>query len=103
MCKCCHLPSGNSVSLTFCEYQAALFGIHDLALHPEYVPPLREELAAELETFVESGQGLPLLDSFLKESSRLTVVEARKFHPHHHNPFGLQQQKGKKTKKLTRV
>ncbi|CAG8984288.1 hypothetical protein HYALB_00010713 [Hymenoscyphus albidus] len=50
--------------------------IHDLCDHPEYVEPLREELQTSYADFERSTKGLPLLDSFLKESARLTPVES---------------------------
>ncbi|KAI0809677.1 cytochrome P450 [Xylaria sp. FL0064] len=52
------------------------FAIHDLCLHPEYVEPLRAELLHGYDDFERTGLGLPLLDSFLKESARLTPVES---------------------------
>ncbi|KAJ0418881.1 cytochrome P450 [Aspergillus carlsbadensis] len=52
------------------------FAIHDLCLHPEYAEPLRAELEAEYSNFLHTGQGLPLLDSFIKESARLTPLES---------------------------
>lgn len=54
------------------------FAIHDLCLHPEYVAPLRAECQAQYADFERKGTGLPLLDSFIKESARLTPVESRK-------------------------
>ncbi|KAL9636718.1 MAG: hypothetical protein Q9204_002142 [Flavoplaca sp. TL-2023a] len=55
------------------------FAIHDLCLHPEYVEPLRQELqSSRYSEFEKTGQGLPLLDSFIKESARLTPVESSK-------------------------
>ncbi|KAF2966132.1 hypothetical protein GQX73_g7453 [Xylaria multiplex] len=63
------------------ELMAIWFGstivyvIHDLCLHPEYIEPIRRELEASYEDFERTGQGLPLLDSFIKESTRLTPVE----------------------------
>jgi len=53
------------------------FAIHDLCLHPEYVEPLRKECEAQYADFEQAGTGLPLLDSFIKESARLTPVESR--------------------------
>ncbi|KAK7740437.1 hypothetical protein SLS62_011119 [Diatrype stigma] len=53
-----------------------VYVIHDLCLHPEYVKPLRDELAASYGEFECTGKGLPLLDSFIKESARLTPVES---------------------------
>ncbi|KAL3462038.1 cytochrome P450 [Aspergillus heterothallicus] len=52
------------------------FAIHDLCLHRDYMEPLRAELGAEYDQFLETGRGLPLLDSFIKESARLTPVES---------------------------
>ncbi|KAL4744749.1 hypothetical protein BDW72DRAFT_199290 [Aspergillus terricola var. indicus] len=52
------------------------FAIHDLCLHPEYTQPLRAELEADYSQFLQTGRGLPLLDSFIKESARLTPVES---------------------------
>lgn len=63
------------------------FAIHDLCLHPEYVQPLREELHAGYAEFERTSTGLPLLDSFVKESARLTPVESSKLH---RSPFRLQ-------------
>lgn len=61
------------------HFQTVTFAIHDLCLHPSYVAPLRTELSAtQYKAFEESGVGLPLLDSFIKESARLTPVESRK-------------------------
>ena len=55
-----------------------VYALHDLCLHPEYVAPLREELEAQYGDFEKTGQGLHLLDSFIKESARLTPVEFSK-------------------------
>ncbi|KAL5121805.1 hypothetical protein ACEQ8H_000020 [Pleosporales sp. CAS-2024a] len=52
------------------------FAIHDLCLHPEYVAPLRDECNSQYATFERTATGLPLLDSFIKESARLTPVES---------------------------
>lgn len=54
------------------------FAIHDLCLHPEYMQPLRQECEAQYADFERTATGLPLLDSFIKESARLTPVESRK-------------------------
>jgi cytochrome P450 len=53
------------------------FAIHDLCLHPEYVVPLKQECEEQYTAFEKSGTGLPLMDSFIKESARLTPVESR--------------------------
>ncbi|KAI0481793.1 cytochrome P450 [Xylaria cf. heliscus] len=52
------------------------FAVHDLCLHENYKGPLRQELISDYESFQRTGIGLPLLDSFIKESARLTPVES---------------------------
>ncbi|KAI1132438.1 cytochrome P450 [Nemania abortiva] len=52
------------------------FAIHDICVHPEYVGPLRNEANQGYAQFERTGVGLPLLDSFIKESARLTPVES---------------------------
>ncbi|KAH8427014.1 cytochrome P450 [Aspergillus melleus] len=52
------------------------FAIHDICLHPEYVDSLRKEIESQYDGFQSTGKGLPLLDSFIKESARLTPVES---------------------------
>lgn len=60
--------------------QTATFAIQDLCIHPEYVAPIRRELESEAYAdFEKNARGLPLLDSFVKESARLTPVESRTF------------------------
>ncbi|KAI0160702.1 cytochrome P450 [Xylariaceae sp. FL1272] len=56
----------------------ACFALFDLCLHPEYIEPLRKEVQSTTwEAFEKSGGKLfPLMDSFLKESARLTPVES---------------------------
>lgn len=55
------------------------FAIQDLCLHPEYAEPLLNEVSGErYEEFKTTGHGLPLLDSFIKESARHTPLEAGK-------------------------
>ncbi|KFA71335.1 hypothetical protein S40288_09118 [Stachybotrys chartarum IBT 40288] len=63
--------SVNAVSTTI------TFAIHDICLHPEYNEPLLGELREGYQIFERPGLGLPLLDSFIKESARLTPVEAQ--------------------------
>jgi hypothetical protein len=65
---------GECTLLTF--PQTITFTIHDLCLHPEYVEPLRRELDTHYNDFEATAHGLPLLDSFIKESARLTPVES---------------------------
>ncbi|KAI1130043.1 cytochrome P450 [Nemania abortiva] len=54
------------------------FALFDLCLHPEYLDPLRKEIESTTwEAFEKSGGNLfPLMDSFMKESARLTPVES---------------------------
>ncbi|KAI1413292.1 cytochrome P450 [Hypoxylon sp. FL1857] len=56
----------------------ACFALFDLCLHPEYIEPLRNEVEKTTwETFDDSGGKLfPLMDSFMKESARVTPVES---------------------------
>lgn len=58
--------------------QTVCFALHDLCLHPEYVEPIRREIETTgWEAFDKSGgKCFPLLDSFMKESARLTPVES---------------------------
>ncbi|XDG09977.1 hypothetical protein ABKA04_009592 [Annulohypoxylon sp. FPYF3050] len=51
--------------------------LFDLCAHPEYVDILREEVqSSAFDDFMKTTKGLPLLDSFIKESSRLNPIEA---------------------------
>ena len=45
-------------------------------MHAEYTTPLRQELAEGWIDFQHHAEGLPLLDSFLKESTRLNGTES---------------------------
>ncbi|KAL2283202.1 hypothetical protein FJTKL_10088 [Diaporthe vaccinii] len=65
------------------------FAIQDLCLHPEYLEPLRQELNDGYVGFEHTGLGLPLLDSFIKESARLTPVEAQSTRRSALKPFTL--------------
>lgn len=57
--------------------QAGSFALEDLCLHPECIEPLRGEVEDYADpTAVSDLNALPLLDSFLKESSRLSVSDA---------------------------
>lgn len=62
-------------------HQTACFVLFDLCLHPEYIPPLREEIEKTgwQEFDQSSGKAFPLMDSFMKESARLTPVESGGF------------------------
>ncbi len=51
--------------------------LFDLCAHPEYVEPLRKEVeSSQFDDFMRTTKGLPLLDSFIKESSRLNPIES---------------------------
>ncbi|KAF2832236.1 cytochrome P450 [Ophiobolus disseminans] len=67
------------------------FAIHDLCIHPEYVEPLRRECQTQYADFERTGAGtaLPLLDSFIKESARLTPVESLSTRRSALQPFSL--------------
>ena len=65
---------------TMTTYSSALQAIYDLALHPEYIAPLREEI--EAAPVDENGMytkdalsGMRKLDSFIKESQRLAPTD----------------------------
>jgi hypothetical protein len=48
-------------------------------LHPEYVEPLRKEFEGPAyQVFEATGKGLPLLDSFIKESARFSPLDNSK-------------------------
>ncbi|OAL01486.1 cytochrome P450 [Phaeosphaeriaceae sp. SRC1lsM3a] len=66
-----------------------VYVMHDLCLHPEYVEPMRRELEKSYGDFERTGQGLPLLDSFIKESARLTPVESMSVRRCALQPFSL--------------
>lgn len=52
------------------------FAIYNLCEHSEYIEPLRKEVqGSEGSSFLIQGEGLPLMDSFLKECARWTPVE----------------------------
>jgi cytochrome P450 len=66
------------------------FAVHDICLYPEYLAPLRKELdSGEWEHFEQTGKGLPLLDSFLKESGRTTPTESMSSRRMALEPFSL--------------
>ncbi|KAF2967330.1 hypothetical protein GQX73_g6256 [Xylaria multiplex] len=52
------------------------FTVQDLGRHPEYVKYLRAELQEQYGGFERTGKGLPLLDSFIKESARQHPIES---------------------------
>jgi cytochrome P450 len=55
---------------------SATFALFALCNHPEYAEPLRAELQSdEWVKFIETSNGLPLLDSFIKESARMQPMD----------------------------
>ncbi|KAI1120565.1 cytochrome P450 [Nemania abortiva] len=51
--------------------------LFDLCENPDYIEPLRKEVESpEFGHFIRTTKGLPLLDSFIKESSRLSPIES---------------------------
>ena len=56
--------------------QTVSFALVDLCTYREYTSSLREELVEGWDDFAREAKGLPLLDSFLKESTRLNGTEA---------------------------
>jgi cytochrome P450 len=55
---------------------ATTFAIRDICMHPEYLDPLRAEIESSAYLKWEAtGTGMPLLDSFLKESARLNPLD----------------------------
>ena len=60
-------------------FQSLTFAIHELCKHPEYLEPLRQEIASMSNgSDTDNYEELPLLDSFLKESGRLNPLDSRK-------------------------
>ncbi|KAI9814562.1 MAG: hypothetical protein M1827_003117 [Pycnora praestabilis] len=48
------------------------FVLYNLCIHPEYIDPLREEIARKgNDEFTSQNEDMPLLDSFIKETARL--------------------------------
>ncbi|OAL55016.1 cytochrome P450 [Pyrenochaeta sp. DS3sAY3a] len=55
---------------------ATTFAVKDICMHPVYVEPLRRELESPAYAIWEAtGSGLPLLDSFIKESARVNPLD----------------------------
>jgi cytochrome P450 len=65
------------------------FTFHDIGRNPEYLQYLRAELDNHYAEFERTGKGLPLLDSFLKESARLHPVESMSTRRHVMQPYEL--------------
>lgn len=56
---------------------ATTYAVVDLYSRPEYIDSLREEIASPaFDEFRATGEGLPAMDSFLKESARLSAFES---------------------------
>ncbi|KAI4173842.1 MAG: hypothetical protein LQ348_006460 [Seirophora lacunosa] len=58
------------------------FALADLSRQTECLDPLRQELLGEWDGFKRKAEGLPLLDSFIKESTRLSGTEWGKVFSH---------------------
>ena len=59
---------------------AVTFALLDLYTRPQYIEPLRAELeTTDLNALEGDSEELPLLDSFLRESARLSAFESSKF------------------------
>ena len=78
--------------LIFCwvltSWQLIIFSLYELCLHPEYIEPLRKEIArVSDQKFTDQNEEMPLLDSFVKETARLHPIVMIKFSPlpHRHN------------------
>jgi hypothetical protein len=55
------------------------YALIDLYTRPEYIAPLREEVeGSQFDHFRVSSQGLPRVDSFIKESARLNLFDSSK-------------------------
>lgn len=60
------------------HFQTSTYILYDLATHPEYVQPMREEVEAALsdEGWTHAAiNKLSKVDSFIKESLRLSIIE----------------------------
>ena len=58
---------------------ATAYAMMDLAMHQDHIEALREEVNGEkYKDFESTTEGLPLLDSFIKESARMTAFDAGK-------------------------
>ena len=70
-------PISRRSDLTY-RLQTTMQVIEDLCTYKEYVAPLRQELEAWTRNFSKKLDELPLLDSFIKESTRTRSFEASK-------------------------
>ncbi|KAK4446672.1 cytochrome P450 [Podospora aff. communis PSN243] len=66
-----------------------IYALEDLCLHPEYLDPIREEIRTQYSSYEATTRGLPLLDSFIKESARLSPVESQSCRRRAIAPFTL--------------
>jgi len=66
-----------------------IYALEDLCLHPEYLEPIREEIRTQYSDYESTTRGLPLLDSFIKESARLSPVESQSCRRRAIAPFAL--------------
>ncbi|KAF2819134.1 cytochrome P450 [Ophiobolus disseminans] len=67
-----------------------IFAVRDLCIHPEYVDLLRKEFEGpSYEAWERTGYGLPLLDSFLKESARMNPIDSVSVRRKALKPFDL--------------
>jgi cytochrome P450 len=57
-------------------FKALVYALYDLVDNPSYITLLREELASAPDGWLSSLNDLPLLDSFLKESTRLSPSDS---------------------------
>ena len=75
-CGCRHTELLSSFTI---GQQATTYALIDLYSREEYVEPLLNEVQGQhFNDFKTSGDGLPLLDSFLKESARVSAFESSK-------------------------
>lgn len=65
----------SQITVYISHMQTIAFALADLCTHNDYTRPLRQELAESWNDFERDAEGLPLLDSFLKESTRLNGTE----------------------------
>ncbi|PQE19390.1 cytochrome P450 protein [Rutstroemia sp. NJR-2017a BBW] len=64
------------------------FAIRNLCLHPEYIEPLTEEVRGTLNQPPESQyKHMPLLESFMRESSRINPLDGLTIHRKVMQPF----------------
>ncbi|KAM4058421.1 cytochrome p450 [Hirsutella rhossiliensis] len=66
-----------------------VYVIQDMCLHTEYIELLRQELEASYPGFERTAHGLPLLDTFIQEFSRLTSVDSMNVRRCALQPFSL--------------